>query len=62
MKIRNENAGDAEKTYEDFMKDHQRETEATIPEVMSKADFALNNDGTFEDLHRQIEELLLKLR
>jgi len=62
MKIRNENIGDAEKTYEDFMKDHERETEVTIPEVMSKADFALNNDGTFDDLYRQIEELLLKLR
>ena len=58
MKIRNENAGDAEKTYEEFMQDHERETEITIPEVMTTAKFSLDNNGTFEDLYGQIDSLV----
>jgi dephospho-CoA kinase len=59
---RNENAGDAEKNYEEFLADHQKETELTIPEVMSKADFVISNDGDFEDLYKQIDELVEKIR
>ncbi len=57
MKLRNENIGDSEKTYDEFMEDHNRETEATIPEVMSKADFSIDNNGTLEDLYRKIDEI-----
>ena len=59
---RGENVGESEKTYEQFMADHQTETELTIPEVMAKADLRINNDGSFEDLYRQIDELVAKIR
>jgi dephospho-CoA kinase len=61
MKLRNENLGDAEKTFGEFMEDHERETEATIPEVMEKAEYSLNNDGGLEELHKQIDDLILKI-
>lgn len=61
MKLRNENVGDAEKTYGEFMEDHERETEATIPEVMEKAKYSLNNDGSLEDLYKQIDSIVEKL-
>lgn len=61
MKTRNENVGDAEKTFGEFMEDHERETEATIPEVMEKAEYSLNNDGNLEDLHQQIDDLISKV-
>lgn len=59
---RGENVGESDKTYEQFIADHQAETELTIPEVMSKADLRINNDGSFEDLYKQIDELVEKIR
>jgi dephospho-CoA kinase len=60
MKLRNENVGDAEKTYSEFMEDHERETEATIPGVMEKAQYSVNNDGSLEDLYKQIDSVVEK--
>jgi dephospho-CoA kinase len=62
MKLRNENIGDAEKTYGEFMEDHESETEATIPEVMEKAEYCLNNDGNLNEFHKQIDVLILKIK
>jgi dephospho-CoA kinase len=59
---RGENVGESEKTYEQFIADHQTETELTIPEVMSKADLRINNDGSFEDLYKQIDELVAQIK
>lgn len=61
LKIRNENIGDSEKSFAEFMEDHERETEATIPEVMERAEYSLNNDGDLEDLYRQIDSLISKI-
>lgn len=57
MVRRNENKGDDLKTYEDFMKDHLAETEMEIPAVMNSANFKLNNNGSPEDLCKQIDQL-----
>lgn len=59
---RGENVGESEKTYEQFIADHQAETELTIPEVMSKADLRINNNGNFEDLYKQIDELVARIK
>ncbi len=58
---RNENPGDAEKSYETFLKDHEKETEKTIPETMASADFKIDNNGDFKALYQQIDELMKKL-
>jgi len=58
MKLRNENKGDADKSYEDFLADSQREAELQIPEVMAAAKFHINNNGDLPSLYRQIEEMI----
>lgn len=60
--IRNENPGDADKSYEDFLADHQKETEITIPEVMAKANYTLNNNGDLKQLHQEIDKIILEVQ
>ncbi len=60
MKLRNENEGDSKKTYEEFLKDQEAEADKQIPEVMKSAKFAIDNSGSFEDLYKQIDELIKK--
>lgn len=55
---RNENAGDAEKTYEEFLADGQKEAELQIPEVMAAAKYKLDNNGSFEELYAQIDKII----
>lgn len=59
---RGENADDSQKTFEQFLADHQLETELSIPAVMAEANFQINNDGDFDDLHRQIDEIINTIR
>lgn len=61
MKIRNENEGDRNKTYEDFLKDENAEADKQIPEVIKTADFIIENNGTLEDLHSRIDEVVEKI-
>ncbi|MFA5999604.1 MAG: AAA family ATPase [Candidatus Paceibacterota bacterium] len=61
MKIRNENAGDDKKTFEEFLKDQEAEADKQIPEVMKTAKYAIENSGTFEDLYNQIDEIIKKV-
>ena len=61
MLKRNENVGDDKKTYEQFLKDHEAEADKETPIVMKKAKYKLNNDGSLEDLYRQVDELVAKL-
>jgi dephospho-CoA kinase len=62
MKVRNENVGDAEKTFEEFLADHESEADKEVPVTMSQATEILDNNGSFDDLYKQIEELVLKLK
>jgi len=58
---RNENKGDSEKTYEQFLADEKLETEASIPSVMTQAEVTINNNGNFEELYQQIEVIMQNL-
>jgi len=58
LKVRGENSDDNSKTWEEFQEDHKLETEASIPEVMTKADVTINNNGSLEELHKQLDELV----
>ena len=60
MKMRNENAGDDKKTFEQFLEDHNAEADKQIPEVMKTAKYSIDNSGTLEDLYKQIDEILKK--
>jgi len=61
MKLRNENEGDDKKTFEEFLKDHESEADKQIPEVMKTAKYSIDNSGSFEDLYKQIDEIVSNL-
>lgn len=55
---RGENADDNSKTFEQFQKEHQSEAELRIKDLKEYADFIVDNNGTIEALHRQIDEII----
>lgn len=57
---RGENADDNSKTLEEFKKDNQKEAEKQIQELEKEADFVIDNNGSLEDLYRQIDDILKK--
>ncbi|MDO8529444.1 MAG: AAA family ATPase [bacterium] len=57
---RGENTDDKEKTFEEFKKEHELETEAQIKDFKQHADFVLKNDGALEDLYKQIDDIISK--
>jgi len=61
MKNRNENAGDNQKTFEEFINDHNAEADSQIPEVMKSAKYSIDNSDSFENLYKQIDEIVSKL-
>lgn len=59
---RRQNTDDASKTAVQFEKDAQLETEMGIHDLKERADFVINNDGTLEELHAQIDKMVGELR
>lgn len=60
VKNRGEKTSDATQTFEQFVADHQRSTELSIPEVAAQATEHINNDGNIDDLHTQLDSLVQK--
>lgn len=58
MVKRGENADDSTKTFEQFVLDEQREAEIHIAEVAKTAQFAIDNNGSPEQLYSQIDEII----
>lgn len=58
LRVRGENPDDNTKTWEQFLKDHELETEVTIPEVMEKADKRVDNNSDMDSLAKQLDELV----
>ena len=55
---RGENEDDKTKTFEQFVKDHEAETELEIPKIGATADYRIDNSGTMEELFGQIERII----
>lgn len=62
LKKRRQNADDRTKTWPQFVKDSKLYTEIHIRNIMKKAPYRLDNNGTFKDLYKQVEELIKKLK
>ena len=58
---RNENAGDDQMTFAEFQTKEQAEADRQIPEVAKSAKFTIDNNGTFDQLYQQIEDILQKI-
>lgn len=60
-KARKQNAGEDQATFEQFLEEEGKLTEVSIHEIGRHADFKLNNNGTADELTRQVEEMVEKL-
>jgi dephospho-CoA kinase len=58
--LRRENVDDENKSFEQFKKDHELETELQIEGLRSFADIVIDNNKTFDDLYNQIDEIIKK--
>lgn len=59
---RNENPDDSVKTYEQFLEDHKRSTEMSIPEIAVRATERIDNNGSLKELYKQLDELIYKYK
>lgn len=57
--LRKENLGDENKTYKEFLADHKKEADSQVTAVMARADFEINNNDSFENLYKQIDQIIL---
>lgn len=58
--LRCENDGDGKKTFEKFKQEHNANADATIPNLKQYADYVIDNNGTQEELQKQIDEIIKK--
>ncbi|MDD3487597.1 MAG: AAA family ATPase [Candidatus Moranbacteria bacterium] len=59
---RGENSDDTQKTFEEFKRDHEKEAELQIRELKNQADFVVDNNGNFESLYGQIDQIIEKAK
>jgi dephospho-CoA kinase len=57
---RGENEDDKNKTFKQFEKDHEAETELLIPEIGKTAEIKIDNNGNYEELCAQIDKIIGK--
>ena len=58
MTLRGENPDDITKTFDQFKLDEQAEAEKDIVTVAGTADLTVDNNGSIEDLHHRINQIL----
>jgi len=59
---RGQNSDDNEKTFEEFKEDHKREAETQIRGLKEKANFVVDNNGSFDELYKQLDEIIKKIQ
>lgn len=55
---RGENPEDAKKTLEEFKRDNKDESELQIRDLKSYANYTVDNNGTFVELYKQIDDII----
>jgi dephospho-CoA kinase len=58
IRMRGENPDDNKKTFEEFKKDHELETELQIKDLKNYADYAIDNNGDLTHLNEQIDKIV----
>jgi len=61
MTKRSEKTDDQTKTFAEFEADHQRSTELSIIEVARQATERVDNNGSLDELYRQLDDLIRRL-
>ncbi len=60
-KLRKQNDGEGEATFEEFLEEEGKLTEVSIHEIGRKAEFKFNNNGTAEELKAQVDKMMAKI-
>ena len=60
LRARSQRAGEKDMSKEDFLRQENALTESFIEELGKQADFPIDNNGTLEDLKRQVNDLCEK--
>jgi uridine kinase len=55
---RKENPDDAQKTFDEFEKEHHEEAEEQIEDLKNYADYLINNDEDYNHLYEQIDKII----
>jgi dephospho-CoA kinase len=58
MKTRGEKADDASKTYEEFLKDHDLESELLIADLQKDSQFVIDNSGGKDELFAKLDGVI----
>ena len=59
---RNENIGDQEKTFDQFLLEEKAEAELEIPTVMATSEYQIDNNGTMDELYGQLDNIMAKIK
>ncbi len=60
--LRGENSDDTSKTFEQFQIDSKAEAELQIQEAAQTAQYTINNNGSLDELHQQLEGILARIQ
>lgn len=61
IKRRGEKAGEMDMSWESFLNEEKAPTEVTIPEAMTFANYVVMNDGSLEELHAKVDEIMKEI-
>ncbi|MEK7634351.1 MAG: AAA family ATPase [Patescibacteria group bacterium] len=61
ISARGENTDDNTKTFEQFKKELEQESEIQIKGLRNNADYIINNNGSIEELHNQVDKIIKQL-
>lgn len=62
MVARGENPGETEMTYDDFLQKDDAESEQQIEGLKKDANFIIDNNGSLDELEKQLEDVLEKIK
>lgn len=61
ISVRGENSDDNTKTFEQFKKELEQESETQIRGLKNGADYIIDNNGSIEELHNQVDKIIKQL-
>lgn len=59
---RNQNPGESDISYEEFLESEKSEADISIKGVSKEAGFTIENNGSMEDLYNKVEDLLNEIK
>lgn len=62
MVLRQENPDEADKTFEQFLKDEQAEADMLIKDLGGQAEYTIINNETIEQFYNEMEDILKKIK